>query len=357
MKRIHLIYAGGTIGMRATPAGLAPAADLFERLHGDAGAPLARLERELGCRFGFERIEPLIDSAEVDPGTWRALARAVRARGGEADAFVLLHGTDTLAYSGAALSFRCAGLGRPLVLTGSMRPLGHAGSDALHNVALAVRAALQAPAPEVMIAFGRHVLRANRATKVSAEAFDAFRSPNHPPLARVLDDGTLAWSTAGAGAAAVASTSFPDGIADETEKADAADTAPWPSIAVLHLHPGIDIARWRAVLEADPPSALVLRSYGSGNAPVASTPLVALLADLSALGTLVVNLSACGHGAVRAAAYAAGRPLDDAGVLPGGDLTLECAVAKLDWVCSRHAKPVDRRRAFAQVAHGEATPA
>jgi L-asparaginase len=350
MKRLHLLYAGGTIGMQASAQGLAPGADLLERLQALPGTPLQALARALDVQISGQNLVPPIDSAEADPAVWRSLAVEVLAHADQADAFVLLHGTDTLAYSGAALSFRLQGLGKPVVLSGSQRPLGSADSDAWPNVQLALQAAAGASQAEVMIAFGGQVLRANRATKLSAQALEAFGSPNWPALALRDATGALRWNPQ------ALRQPVPGLAAAPAAQADAAtqEGRPWPTLAVLHLHPGAPIDRWRAFLAAAPLDGLVLRSYGSGNAPVASTPIVQLLQEARARGCLVVNLSACPHGQVDVGAYACSGPVADAGALSGSDMTLECVLAKLDWVCSHFEGATARRAAFEHVWQGEA---
>lgn len=343
MFRIAIVYAGGTIGMRLSPQGLVPDSGFVDRIQTQAAGPLARLADALGAEFHFEALTPLIDSAEAQPATWLALADAVRVQARQADAVVLLHGTDTLAYTGSALSFHLLGLGIPVVVSGAQRPFGVPDSDAFGNLELALRAARSAQAHEVLVAFATGVYRANRCTKVSAQALQAFDSPNAPILARVDGSGELKWAEP-----AVRQVEF----APLQAPTVAADAAPSPQLGVLPLHPGLDIGRWRAWLHHDPLDAVVLRSYGSGNAPVTSTPLLDLLTEARASGTLVVNLSACLHGTVDST-YATAGPLVQAGVLPGRDLTLECAVAKLDWICRRHTETAQRRQAFNQVVCGE----
>lgn len=342
MFRTAILYAGGTIGMCPSAEGLVPDNAFVERLQTQAAGPLARLAEELGAEFRFEALTPLIDSAEAQPATWLALAAAVQAQARHADAVVLLHGTDTLAYTSSALSFHLLGLGIPVVVSGSQRPFGVPGSDAWGNLALALRAARGAQAHEVLVAFATGVYRANRCTKVSAQAMQAFDSPNAAVLAHVACSGELAWADPGVRQVVLAplqAATAPSGVRS-------------PQLGVLQLHPGLDISRWRAWLHHDPLDALVLRTYGSGNAPVASTPLLELLTEARASGTLVVNLSACLHGTVDST-YATAGPLVQAGVLPGRDLTLECAVAKLDWICRRHTDVALRHEAFNQITCGE----
>lgn len=342
MFRIVILYAGGTIGMSHSSQGLVPDSGFVDRLQTQAAEPLARLAEDLRAEFRFEALMPLIDSAEAQPATWLAQAAEVQAQARRADAVVLLHGTDTLAYTSSALSFHLLGLGIPVVVTGSQRPFGAPGSDAWGNLALALRAARGAQAHEVLVAFATGVYRANRCTKVSAQALQAFDSPNAAALAQVASSGELEWAAPGVRQVLFAPLQAPT----------AASAAGSPQLGVLQLHPGLDISRWRAWLRCAPLDALVLRSYGSGNAPVTSSPLLDWLTEARASGTLVVNLSSCLNGTVDST-YATAAPLVQAGVLSGRDLTLECAVTKLDWICRRHTDIALRCEAFDQIICGE----
>jgi L-asparaginase len=336
MTHVHVLYAGGTIGMLASAQGLSPGGELGERLATVGGSALAAL-REEGIAWTVETVEPPIDSAEASPHTWALLEAKVRAAAERADAVVVLHGTDTLAFSASALSFRLLGLGKAVVLTGSQRPLEAPGSDALDNVLLALRAAAAGRLREVAVAFGGQVLRGNRCIKRSAQDARAFETPNCPALTRCGADGQLVWD---AEALERIPPSTPVEAAPQEGKGD-------PSIGVLHLHPGVDVARWRAWSAAGRLDALVLQAYGSGNAPLASTPLLAWLSTLHASGTLLVATTQCAHGAVALGTYASGSPLRDVGVIGLADMTLECAVTKLDWVL-RRGMPVARSEAWMQ---------
>lgn len=330
--------------MRDSPLGLVPDINFVHRLQSEASGELAKLADELGAVFAFEAIAPLLDSAEAQPVTWQALATAVQARAEHADAVLLLHGTDTLAYTSSALSLRLLGLGKAVVVSGAQKPFGEPDGDAWANLALALRTARNAHAHEVLVAFGGGVYRANRCTKQSAQANNAFHSPNWPVLAMTDLTGLLKW----------ADPDTREVVFNPPRAATASPTSRSIQLGVLHLHPGIDIARWRSWLRAAPLDALVLRSYGSGNAPLTSTALLELLHETTASGALVVNISACLSGYVDAT-YATATPLTQAGVLSGRDMTLECALVKLDWVCQRHNDLALRRDEFNQIVCGESS--
>ena len=167
--RLHVTYAGGTIGMVDSPEGLRPGADL----QGWFGSQLEGIE--LASNITMSTLDPLIDSSEATPEDWQAIIDDINAHADEADAFLVLHGTDTMAYSAAALSYSLASMGKPVVLTGSQYPLGVVGSDASANVTGALRAAISHRARGVMLFFGHKLLAGNRATKTSSWAFRGFR--------------------------------------------------------------------------------------------------------------------------------------------------------------------------------------
>jgi L-asparaginase len=345
MPRVQVLYAGGTIGMADSPAGRKPADGLLPRLRAAGGERLEALAAA-GISWELETLDPLIDSAEASPQTWRELAQAVRAAAARADGIVVLHGTDTLAASGAALSFALRGLARPVVLTGAQHPLGDPGGDAVGNVLLAIRAAADVQLREVAIAFGGRLLRANRGMKWSTEAHDGFVSPNWPLLGEADAAGRLRLR--------------PDALLDpDGTGAVALETVPMPaarpSIGVLRMHPGLEVDRFAAWLAVRPLGGLVLHTYGSGNAPVASTPLVRVVERCIADGTLVVNVTQCPHGRVHPGGYATATPLAAAGVVGAADMTLDCALAKLDWLCAHIADAATRARHFSTALCGEAS--
>jgi len=176
--RIHVTYTGGTIGMVDSPNGLVPGADLKRWLRALVAGT------ELNGKVSLTELDPLIDSSNATPESWQAIVDDLRAHAERADAFVVLHGTDTMSYSSAALSYAMAGFGKPVVFTGSQYPLGDVGSDATANVTGALRAAASGRAQGVSLFFGHHLLAGNRVTKTSSWAFEGFASPSVPPLAR-----------------------------------------------------------------------------------------------------------------------------------------------------------------------------
>ena len=305
--RIHVLYTGGTIGMAPTARGLAPGADLHGWLEGiTAGS---------GARVTVSDLEPLIDSSMATPASWQAIADEVRARRASADAFVVLHGTDTMAFSASAVSFALGDFDAPVVFTGSQLPLGAAGSDAAANVSHALEAAARQEGG-VSICFGSRLLRGNRATKASSWAFDGFASPCAAPLARI--GAPWQWGP-----------ERPGGCGWD-------DPAPYRrcDIAVVTMTPGITAARVRAALDPAP-EAVIVRAYGAGNVPASEPGLVEAFAQLIEAGAPVIVASQCSQAVVEIGRYAASDALGQAGAMGAGDMTFEATFAKTAFLLSQ----------------------
>ncbi len=295
-----LVFAtGGTIGMHRTPSGLAPDPD-FE-------ATLETMVRDIcepiGVDYWVNHLSPAIDSANADAETAQRIARAVRARvrTRQPRGVIITHGTDTLAFTGARIAFELAELGTPIVLTGSQLPHGAEGSDARANLSLAIRAAVRASkdAP-ACIAFGGKLMPAIRATKAQAEAFEAFRAER--PLGPT-----------------------PSGL---PSKLQYGSSRLLPSRVIsFRFVPGVTSADLRAAVGGGP-DGLVLECYGSGNAPMARPGMTDALRELSH-EMPIVAVTQCATGSVDSGRYAVGNELANTGVIDGGDMTLEAALAKL----------------------------
>ncbi|MEN3031768.1 asparaginase [Chromobacterium amazonense] len=330
MSRILVLYTGGTIGMDHTPEGLAPVPGLLPRL-------LQRFERP-GLEFDIVEFAQLIDSSAITPRQWNEIIDALVSRYAQYDGFVVIHGTDTMAYTASVLAFALQGLAKPVVLTGAQLPLVHPRSDGWANLADAFEAACQADLHEVAIAFNRLLLRGCRARKLDVEHFDGFNSPNAEPLAEFAIHAHWRrdrWLKQDGGWR-------PQRVNEELK------------LAALMLTPGYGSA-WagRALQSGELDGAIVL-SYGSGNAP-ADPALLDGIAAMTARGCPVLTLTQVVKGAVEVGAYAASQPLARAGALPGGDLTPEAALAKLHVLLSAAPSAAALREALACSLRGEIT--
>ncbi|WP_316014264.1 asparaginase [Roseobacter sp. HKCCA0434] len=293
-RSVCILHTGGTIGMAPGPSGLAPVAGFEDRVR--ALMP--------NGEFGWRELAPLLDSSAMMPADWQRIAAAVREAVGGYDAVVVLHGSDTLAWTGAALSFLLSDLAAPVVLTGSMVPLGGKESDAPANLALALHVARTMPGGGVRIAFGRRVMRGTRAIKVDAGRAEAFDAPS---------DRGFDWREVG----------------EEPATARHDDLAP---VGVVTLHPGAG----RAPLDGHAGwPGLVVEAFGSGNMPGQGSDWHAGLAALRARGTEIAVVTQCLRGAVAAGTYAAGASVADLGMIPCGDMTTQAAAAKLAWLLAQ----------------------
>ncbi|MDR1807890.1 MAG: asparaginase [Propionibacteriaceae bacterium] len=308
--RVHVLYTGGTIGMVESAAGLVPGADL-------AGWLDDLLRRTPWAeRVAYSEFPRPIDSSNATPRDWQAIVDDLAGQRDAADAFVVLHGTDTMAYTSAALAFALTGFGRPVVVTGAQYPFSVAGSDAAANVLGALQAATSGRADGVTLFFGHHLLPGARAAKVSTWAFSGFESAGTAPLA--VAGAPWRWNPApppGRG--------WPD---------------PRPygrhDVVVLDLCPGLTAARLGHLLEPRP-EAVILRAFGVGNAPTDEPGLVGVIRDTVTAGVPVIVCSQCFEAQILLGRYAAGGALAAAGAVGAAGMTLEAAYAKTVFLLSQ----------------------
>ncbi|KAF2403131.1 asparaginase-domain-containing protein [Trichodelitschia bisporula] len=356
-SRVLIIITGGTICMQRSvdgyvPAtnflkfGLAPRPDFNDGSYPDplevvldnAGTrkavqslrtPASAYDRRV--RYAVHEFETLLDSSSIDARGWDLIAETVARNYRLYDGFVVLHGTDSLAYTSSALSFMLRNLGKPVILTGSQAPMVELQNDATDNLLGALVVAGHFMLPEVCLFFNGTLFRGNRATKVSADSYAAFASPNFPPLATISSRKTqVQWHL----------------IHRPTSLAEFAvhtklDTA---HVACLRIFPGIKPEMVDAVLRLPDLKGLVLESFGAGNTPGGPDgALVRVLAEAVARGIVIVNITQCLAGSV-SPLYAPATVLGRAGVVFGGDMTSEAALTKLSYLLSRDGSPEDVAR-------------
>ncbi len=270
-KRIYVAYTGGTIGMKKSDQGYIPVnGHLTDSLNG-----LPEFHREEMPEFTINEYQPLIDSSNMTPSDWQRIADDIKAHYDDYDGFVVLHGTDTMAYTSSALSFMFENLSKPIIVTGSQIPLSQLRSDGQVNVLNALYIAANYPINEVGLFFNNKLYRGNRSIKAYADGFNAFDSPNLPPL---LEAGININVIAGKISPCV-----------ELEPAVIVrDIIPQP-IGVVHLYPGISSDVIENTLR-QPVKALILRSYGVGNAPQ-DNALLKCLTKAKAQEIVVINCS------------------------------------------------------------------
>jgi L-asparaginase len=336
VARVAILHTGGTLGMRRSDRGYTPERGYLASLL--EGMP----ELHEVAEYDLIEHDPLLDSASVRPRDWLEIARIIARRKERYDGFVVLHGTDTMAYTASALAFMLRGLRRPVILTGSQIPLCELRTDARGNLLTALMlAAADEPVEEVSLYFGGRLMRGCRTVKVSATGFDAFDSPNFPPLAHAGIDITV-------DRLVVDSAVQPDKPVPLPQRLDA-------SVGALRLFPGLSAELVRNALR-EPLQGLVLEAYGAGNAPVDDPELLRAIADATARGVVIVDCTQCLRGTVDLHAYATGSALLRVGVIGGADMTVEAALAKLVYLLSTLRLTSHVRDLMGQSLCGELTP-
>ena len=333
---ILLIYTGGTIGMKESGQGLVPF-DFSQIL-----SEVPELQK-FTFKIDSYTFDPLIDSSDVEPAMWKELSVLIKEKYDDYDGFVVLHGTDTMAYSASALSFMLDGLAKPVIFTGSQLPVGSLRTDGKENLVSAIEVAAakddrgRAMVPEVAIYFNSQLLRGNRATKVNATAFDAFRSPNCPPLAeagiRIRYNKALI--------------RYPSSVVPL-----AIHTRLDTRVAILKVHPGITEQVARNVLLGSGIRAVIIETYGSGNA-ISKPWFTDIIRESAGSGKILLNITQCLAGDVNMNLYATGKALKEAGVVSGSDITTEGGLAKLFVLMGEYADNEKVKRLLEKNLKGE----
>ncbi len=322
---ILLIYTGGTIGMVEDPKDgtLKP----FDFTHILNAVP--EIEK-YAYRIDSFSFEPLIDSSDIEPRQWQRLAFLIASKYDTYDGFVVLHGTDTMAYSASALSFMFENLTKPVIFTGAQLPIGAPRTDGRENLISSVEIAADkdtdghALVPEVCICFNDKLMRGNRTSKLNADRFTAFQSPNYPSLAEAGIN--IIYNTR----AIHRPSDWESPLILHTEL----DTR----VSILKIHPGITPGVVRNILCGPDTRAVIMETYGSGNAPSKSW-FIDYVKEASDSGKILLNVTQCTEGNVNMDIYANGKALKEAGVVGGYDCTTESALAKLFYLLGRSDDP------------------
>lgn len=307
-KKVLIIYTGGTIGMKRSKNGYVP----IEGYLLNAISAIDDMHRNDAPAWDLVEMSPLLDSSDITVNEWNKIAEVVYKHYREYDGFVILHGTDTMAYTASALSFILDGLDKPVVLTGSQIPLSEIRSDGRENLVTSLLIAAEGVAREVCLYFSGKLLRGNRATKISADHLVAFDTPNYPHLAEV--GITINYNRS---------------ALRVTEKREL-KLRPFSNIpiGVLKVFPGIQFGLFESII-TDKLSGIVLETFGAGNIPSSGGELIPIIKRAFDGGTVVVVCSQCPSGTVSLGAYETSSQLKNAGAVSGVDMTCEAAVTKL----------------------------
>ena len=271
-------------------------------------------------RIDSYTFDPIIDSSDVEPSLWVSLVRLIEDKYDEYDGFVILHGTDTMAYSASTLSFMIEGLTKPVIFTGSQLPIGTPRTDGKENLISSVEIAAAKDedghplVPEVCICFDNVLIRGNRSRKFNSDNFRAFRSEDYPPLAE-----------------AGISIRYNTGLIRKPASWEARPlfhTELDTRVSILKIHPGITPSVVRDILLGKETRAVILETYGAGNAP-SKEWFLSIVREASESGKIILNVTQCLAGKVNMDIYATGKNLKDAGVINGYDSTTESALGKL----------------------------
>lgn len=339
---VLMIYTGGTIGMIENPETSALESFDFEHLR----KHFPEMER---FKFRVDTVvfRPPIDSSNMHPEHWTQLVKMIEDNYQRYDGFVVLHGTDTMAYTASVLSFMIRNLTKPIVLTGSQLPIGKLRTDAKENLITALEIAAdkddagQPIAPEVCIFFQNYLMRGNRTVKMNADNFSAFRSYNYPALAKsgieIRYDRQHILR--------------PD-YDKPTEFNYELDT----NIVIIKLFPGISQVVVETILQTEGIKAVILETYGSGNAPKQQW-FIDAVRQAVARGIVVVNVTQCASGSVEMHRYETGNELLKAGVVSGMDMTTESTLAKLMYLIGNKSNTAEVENLMQLPVAGELTRA
>ena len=314
MPSVLLIYTGGTIGMVKNPVTGAHEPLDFNHL----ASHLPELS-QLQVSITSLQLNPPIDSSNMNPELWAHLVHIIVDHYDSYDGFVILHGTDTMAYTASALSYMLQNLSKPVILTGSQLPIGVLRTDGKENLITSIEIAASRDkiglpyVPEVCIYFQGSLIRGNRSKKQSAEEFNAFVSPNYTPLAKV--GVHINW--------AHHHILFP-----KREESLQPHYQMCTDVIILKIFPGITKALVHSILNIHSLRGVVLETFGAGNAMTYDW-FIEELKDAVDRGIVIVNVTQCMRGSVEMSIYETGSKLYNAGVISGGDMTLEATVVKL----------------------------
>lgn len=314
MTKILIINTGGTIGMTKTDKGYVPNLKNFHK----SLEEMPELKSEHMTKWEMVDLDPLMDSSNMTVEDWNIIGRIVSDNYDKYDGFVILHGTDTMAYTASALSFMLENLAKPVIITGAQIPISEIRSDGKDNIIAALLIAASGKVHEVCIYFRGELIRGNRAIKYSADGFMAFTSPNYPILAKAGIDITF---------------NEPLLLPTPTEPFSFQELHDIP-IGVIKVFPGIQFSIFENIM-TESLKGIVIETFGAGNIPSSATALLPIIHKAFEHGSVITVCTQCPQGTVLLGTYETSNALKKAGAVSGKDMTTEAAVAKLYYLFSK----------------------
>lgn len=338
--RILIVYTGGTIGMIEDPK--TKALRPFDFSHLMENVPKVKM---LDYEIDNIQFSQPIDSSDMDPDHWKTIARSIADNYDSYDGFVVLHGTDTMAYTASALSFMLGNLDKPVIITGSQLPIGEVRTDGEENLITALQIAAdrrpdgKTTVCEVAILFENYLWRGNRATKRSADNFNAFKSNNYPQLAKIGLGIQFDYD-------ALARHCHPQPLTPSYNL----DT----NVVSIDLFPGLSEHNLRYQLATPGVKGIILRTYGAGNAPT-SQWFIDAVSEAVQRGVVILNVTQCVNGGVHTNRYVSGDLLAATGVISGHDITFEAAITKMMYLFGLGLDAEQVKKLIAEPLAGELT--
>lgn len=312
-RKILIIYTGGTIGMNGSDNGYIPQSGFLQEIL----KKIPVLRDDSMPQWELLEMDPLLDSSNMTVLDWNRIGNIVEEYYERFDGFVILHGTDTMAYTASALSFSLENLDKPVIITGSQIPLFEVRNDGLNNLLTSMMIAAQGKIREVALCFSDKLFRGNRCTKISTSDLDAFSSPNYPELAKI-------------GTQIHYNDMIPQRVYTSPFRVQALEKIP---IGIIKVFPGIQFELFEEIM-SESLRGIVLETFGAGNIPGSTDAILPIVRKARENGTVLVICSQCLKGAVSLGTYETSAALKQAGAVCAYDMTTEAAVAKLYYLFS-----------------------
>jgi L-asparaginase len=336
-QKVLILYTGGTIGMgyknpEVINSPLVPQKWNQIQKFMPSIQPNGYFSGVRNIEFTYQSLPEILDSSQMGTNHWLQMAEVIDSNYTDFDGFIIIHGTDTMAYTASGLSFLLQNLGKPVVLTGSQLPISHSRTDAINNLSNAIHIAAAASfglpiVPEVCICFNDRLFRGNRSTKASTNDFEGFVSPNYPALADL--EQVIKF--------------HPNTILKKPKAVFSIKPQLSTKVMDIGLFPGLQPSLLRKLVDDEEVDGLILKTYGAGNAPCTSE-FVSVLKEARNKGTHILFITQCYQGGVQLGKYEASSAFLDMGVISGGDMTNESALAKMVWVLGQRLGVSETRR-------------